>query len=209
MAQGTPRVVGPCPECGTDVVYSGWGRMRFYCSQKCNQRVQNRRARRRLRPKAPLPSRLCRCCGTEYMPKQSNSVWCSWRCYKLGNSRRPKFQRERRVCAECGDQFEAWRYDQRFCATACSRAFHGRARGRRRRTYAVRSGYVDRDIFDRDGWMCWLCNEPVDPTISRLHRDGATIDHVFPLALGGTDDPDNIRTAHRGCNNQKGTRLVA
>lgn len=42
------------------------------------------------------------------------------------------------------------------------------------------------------GGLCWLCGEEAD-----------TVDHVIPLALGGTDWPANLRPACRSCNSRK------
>jgi 5-methylcytosine-specific restriction endonuclease McrA len=60
-----------------------------------------------------------------------------------------------------------------------------------------REPYVRREIFERDKWCCWICDEPVS-------EHDASIDHVVPLAQGGADAPDNIRTAHRDCNSRRG-----
>jgi hypothetical protein len=32
------------------------------------------------------------------------------------------------------------------------------------------------DIGDRDGWRCWLCDEPVDPRMSVNDPRGPSID---------------------------------
>lgn len=49
-------------------------------------------------------------------------------------------------------------------------------------------------ILNRDAGMCWICGE-----------GGAdSVDHVLPRAQGGTDDPDNLKAAHMGCNNRRG-----
>lgn len=45
---------------------------------------------------------------------------------------------------------------------------------------------------------CHICGQP-----------GAdTKDHVIPLAAGGTNDPTNIRPAHRSCNSKKGYAVM-
>lgn len=206
MPQGTPRTIGPCPECGEDVVYSGWGAPKKYCSVKCNLRVQSRRSRRRI-TSIPIAERQCRECGSIYTPKRAATVYCSTACYRRGNQKRPKFKREIRACEECGREYEAWRHDQRFCAEKCSHLYHCRAHMNRKRSGA-HAPYIDREIFERDGWMCWLCNEPVDPTLSRRAKRGATIDHVVPLSKGGADVPENVRLAHMQCNREKSTRIV-
>lgn len=202
----TPRVIGPCPECGSDVVYSGFGAPKKYCSDQCKARVHNRRSRRRVQL-VDLAERACNECGEPFKPRRCDGVYCSKACYQRGNARRPKFTPEQRACLECGSEYTARRHDARFCRAKCAFAFHGRARMNRART-GVNALYVDRQIFERDGWMCWLCGEPVDPTLSRKHRRGATIDHVIPLARGGSDTPDNVRLAHWECNHDKHMKII-
>src|SRR5262249_44331421 len=49
------------------------------------------------------------------------------------------------------------------------------------------------EIFRRDNHACRYCGATApDATL--------TIDHVVPLALGGTDDPTNLVTACKDCN---------
>lgn len=66
--------------------------------------------------------------------------------------------------------------------------------------------YTDRQIFERDDWVCQICLMPVDQAVSRTHPDGATIDHVIPLSRRGADAPSNVVTAHWRCNRDKGAR---
>lgn len=42
---------------------------------------------------------------------------------------------------------------------------------------------------------------------SQLHLDNATLDHVYPLARGGTHAPGNLVTACERCNRLKGDML--
>ncbi len=49
------------------------------------------------------------------------------------------------------------------------------------------------------GWVtCPLCAQPVDLT-------EATIDHIVPVAVGGTDGLHNLQLVHPDCNNVKGS----
>ena len=57
---------------------------------------------------------------------------------------------------------------------------------------------------------CALCGEPIDYTITdRLHPRAFVVDHIIPLARGGTDTLDNKQAAHRECNAKKAARLIA
>lgn len=64
---------------------------------------------------------------------------------------------------------------------------------RRRRTPEHR----ERICVER-GWICHICNLPIDPV-----RQRHELDHVIPLASGGTDDDDNLAPAHAKCHLEK------
>lgn len=49
------------------------------------------------------------------------------------------------------------------------------------------------EVFRRDGFACRYCGATASDTT-------LTIDHVVPVALGGTDDPGNLATACKDCN---------
>ena len=48
------------------------------------------------------------------------------------------------------------------------------------------------------GDTCWLCHQP----------GAATIDHVIFRSVGGGDDLDNLRPAHRSCNSARGANAA-
>lgn len=79
---------------------------------------------------------------------------------------------------------------------------------RRARERAAFVAPVDHiEIFERDGYICQLCGTGVLPFVNHRHRLYPSIDHIIPLAKGGTHEPSNVQTAHRGCNSSKGPRL--
>ncbi|MGA7396119.1 MAG: HNH endonuclease [Solirubrobacterales bacterium] len=49
-------------------------------------------------------------------------------------------------------------------------------------------------VFRRDGYACLRCGTDSD----------LTIDHIHPVALGGTNHPSNLQTLCRSCNAGKG-----
>jgi 5-methylcytosine-specific restriction endonuclease McrA len=61
-------------------------------------------------------------------------------------------------------------------------------------------------IFERDGWVCQLCKEPLDREAQAPAPLSPTIDHIVPLAVGGTHEPRNVQAAHFICNSVKGHR---
>ena len=70
------------------------------------------------------------------------------------------------------------------------------------------------EVGERDGWRCWLCDEPVDPDASVNADRGPSVDGgAAPKgkAKGRKDVAGAERLAHRACNTRKGavTPVVA
>jgi hypothetical protein len=63
-------------------------------------------------------------------------------------------------------------------------------------------------VGERDGWRCWLCDEPVDPEMSVNDPRGPSIDTRITDRRAkknkGKAAPVD-RLAHRGCNTGKGS----
>lgn len=51
-------------------------------------------------------------------------------------------------------------------------------------------------VFSRDYYRCVQCGE----------RENLTLDHVIPVAHGGTNDECNLQTMCEPCNNRKGSK---
>lgn len=65
------------------------------------------------------------------------------------------------------------------------------------------------DVHERDGWVCGLCREPVDRSLSWPEPLSASLDHILPLSKGGEHTLDNVQCAHLVCNLQKGATQTA
>ena len=63
---------------------------------------------------------------------------------------------------------------------------------------------VRQAVADRDRWTCQLCGKPIDPALKRPHPKALQLDHVVPLAAGGSDSIENLRAAHASCNRARG-----
>lgn len=64
---------------------------------------------------------------------------------------------------------------------------------RRRRTPQQREA-----ICVAHDWVCGLCAVRIDPV-----RDKWALDHIIPLAAGGTDDDENLHPVHVRCHTKK------
>ena len=60
------------------------------------------------------------------------------------------------------------------------------------------------DVGERDGWRCWVCDEPVDPDMSVNDPRGPSVDSRTADRKAKLTE----RLAHRGCNTRKGAVKV-
>ncbi|WP_166785555.1 HNH endonuclease [Cryobacterium cryoconiti] len=121
-------------------------------------------------------------------------------------------------CSQCGKELlgRKRKYCDRSCANRAynaQRRFDGRARDLKyRRRALLRDARVEAfeaiEIFERDGYLCRICDEPLNMLVDFPHPLYPTIDHIFPLALGGEHSRANAQSAHLTCNVRKGTRLI-
>jgi hypothetical protein len=110
------------------------------------------------------------------------------------------------TCTECGTSYTVRSGHQRFCTARCKLAAKApRHRARKRKAHVA--PVSRRRIYERDRWTCQLCNKPVDKTKVAPHPLAPTIDHILPLAAGGTHEPSNTQCAHFACNSRKGDRV--
>jgi 5-methylcytosine-specific restriction endonuclease McrA len=80
---------------------------------------------------------------------------------------------------------------------------------RRARRLGAFVEHVDRQVvFERDGWMCHICGEAVDPTLKRPDPMAAELDHIIPLAKGGEESYANCRCSHATCNRKKSAKVA-
>ncbi|AIA05414.1 HNH endonuclease domain-containing protein [Streptomyces noursei] len=74
----------------------------------------------------------------------------------------------------------------------------------------MRGGNAERfdpsEVFERDGWRCYLCGVVTLPNADRYAPRKTTLDHVVPLVNGGSHTRKNTRCACRQCNVRKGAR---
>lgn len=113
------------------------------------------------------------------------------------------------VCGWCGTAFvhdlSVTGFVPSWCSRRCLRkgahAKRGMLRGRFRISMRDRLA-----IYERDGLVCQLCFEPVDPTLHWSDNMAASLDHIECQSWSLIPDhsPSNLRTAHRLCNSIRG-----
>jgi hypothetical protein len=60
------------------------------------------------------------------------------------------------------------------------------------------------EVAERDGWRCWLCDEPVDPRMSVNDDRGPSVDGLMTTKAAKGRSGAAERLAHRGCNTRRG-----
>ena len=92
------------------------------------------------------------------------------------------------------------------CSPECTKANRknkahdasAKRRARKRGTYVAPVKRLT--IFKRDKYRCHICKRLTNPKKCVPHPRAPTIDHVIPLAKGGTHEPANVATACFECN---------
>lgn len=75
----------------------------------------------------------------------------------------------------------------------------------RRQSWPKHRGHRVTKLMCRDGTDCTICREPLDRHLHDVDDPMyITFDHIIPRSKGGTDHLDNLRLAHKRCNEQRG-----
>lgn len=145
--------------------------------------------------------RSCSVCGRKFSTYDKRQIACSWACgVKLKHI--PDCQIRCRACGKWFTVGYASFKRAKFCPDC---RFNGSKKSRRRaKKYGVRSSPYNRiEVFNRDGWVCGICGEPVDPAIKYPDPMSASIDHTVEMVRGGDDIFSNVQCSHLICNLRK------
>lgn len=180
-----PEFSKPCEHCGREFSTSR-PRARF-----C--RVECRRAREREDRAAKNASRCrvwvgrCGVCGIAFVSPTAdgpNVRMCSDEC-------RAEAKRTRsRITERTRDVPRRVQYAESYAAN------DARRRSVEQQTIEVFSRL---EIAERDGWVCQLCSDPVDPALEWPDPLSQSLDHKTPLAKGGAHSRENCFLVHMQC----------
>lgn len=176
-------------------------------------------------------TKTCECCGRTFTADREEARYCDRVCRDIANlltgqqakastrgvaarpSAQPPKPYEQKptcdvaygTCPECNTPWSgpAWAgkvYCSQTCKWRAKARRNPRLRGYRKHAPAV---------FERDGYICWLCDLPTSSEWTANDPLAPTLDHIIPQALGGTDDADNLGCAHAHCNSRRGARLIS
>jgi hypothetical protein len=211
-----PRTTQPCEHCGQPFFRlphrAESGR---FCSRECAfesakaEAAKRTEAKRRSKPR-PWFIAVCETCGE---PLRSRSPVAK-RCLACAESHRYYVPRSEtndwvdKRCKECGEAFSLnMHLNREFCSGGCAQRYHKRNRRHRKRAHYVEPVSL-LEIGDRDHWRCQLCGKAVARKQAAPRPRSPSLDHIVPIACGGTHEASNIQLAHFICNSRKGARAV-
>lgn len=214
------------PDCGVSFTRRCRGRdANRYCSRQCSSK---HRAEIRADESSINRPKTCRVyfshcakdgCGSIFCAQTSRVMYCSDECRRIvgverANARnkrtrdsRPPHVVELSTCSTCGE-----RPVRHHLSPYCDPCFRVNKRGKkdarsRARHHGVHYEPVNAaEVMRRDGWMCHLCGDPIDPESKWPDQMCASLDHVIPMAHGGPHTYDNVAASHWLCNVYKSDR---
>lgn len=169
-----------CIICWTPFSYlKGAGRLRRFCSAACKKAGL---ARIVVGKRVGLVDYQCKECGKEYSrrPKANNKGFCSISCNMRHHANLRRIHVDKKTAHRVHSQ---------------------------RRRARLRGATVEKfhaiEIYERDGWICGICTDPVDKKCQFPDKMSPTLDHIVALARGGAHSRENTRCAHWICNSRK------
>lgn len=217
--RGYDRKSATCVACGVEYqrarrATTDWCPPCAYRSPARSAAAKRRPSRRTKWPTSPVYFPTCPTCWATFTARRPR-VYCTPACYPVkalppGHSAKP--------CAGCGAPKENYR--ARWCDT-CRETRLGdhrkawrakRPKGQENNRRRARHFGVDyepiknRDVFERDGWLCGICGERIDKRLKYPNPRSASLDHVVPMSRGGSHTYSNVQASHWICNTNKGAR---
>ncbi len=224
---GQPFSVRPvaieCSECSRGVHVGAHGPVPTICDE-CKA------ARRRAARVVPPLVRACAVDGCsvalERVPGKRGAVFCAQHADdRLGERRRAASpdslssfctvagcDRPRRARGVCNMHYkQILRAEGRIAEAPWNdrRRSNHQARRARKLGSTVTSAALLGDIIERDGLLCGACGVTVDLDLAWPDPFSKSVDHIVPLARGGSHSLDNCQLMHLRCNISKGARMAA
>lgn len=169
------------------------------------QRLYDKHARNNRLDPTTTEHATCVWCHQTYDPFITAPLTCSQRCSEALKAHHTIWRTRDRChipyCMRCNQPMPY----KPAALQVCDPCTHGRRHTAEvRRRLAIRAGdntITWQALGNRDNWKCHLCHETVPRHAGTAELpQGATVDHLIPIAAGGEHQWDNVALAHRACN---------
>jgi endogenous inhibitor of DNA gyrase (YacG/DUF329 family) len=213
-----------CPNCGKILrsLLKKHGHRKVFCSTTCAGAYRAKQnaphVAKKKAEKEGLLVKRCKTCGKQFKATNMNQLCCSDECKRIRDKDTSRVLGKARhvaityTCKQCGNTFSP-EYNNKarvFCSDECLNRYKNpitrRTENSRRRALlagAKVEKFRDVDIFERDAWTCQICGQPVDREARGYDLLAPSLDHIIPLARGGSHTKDNVRCVHFICNSLK------
>ena len=111
-----------------------------------------------------------------------------------------------KICKNCGKGFYSTYPTQKYCSKQCKSLPKKHISRAKRYGVEYEHGITLQRVIERDHNVCQICGKVCDKNDKRWGTSGPTyptIDHIIPLAKGGSHKWNNIQLAHGLCNSTK------
>jgi 5-methylcytosine-specific restriction endonuclease McrA len=209
------QILHQCAWCHADFYPKRTDR-RQYCSRQCafdHKAANSARRKAQAQPKPAATRHQCLDCTAEIV-RGLRCLPCS-RKRGLEAGRRSYYRRRGDVrCPDCGVPIaNDGSYQHRCPDCRAKRQLRNRRIDRQTRKHRERAATVEQfdplEVLARDGWRCHLCGRRTPEAKRGTYADNAPeLDHIIPLAKGGSHSRANTACACRRCNIQKSDRVL-
>lgn len=156
--------------------------------------------------------RICAQCGIDTPVENMRHSYCK-PC--LSEQAKAAYAYEPRTetmsCNVCGNEYLGYSKKTKYCSDGCREVGLAATKIiRDRRIRQTTLEYFTREeIFERDGWICHICDHPISRELEYPDPLSASLDHVIPVSRGGEHSRENTAASHFRCNIRKGARMAA
>lgn len=189
------------------------------CARKHGAKSRKpREAKPKLEASRAHTGKICAHCGDIFTARYASRKYCTEECGKDAQMARQGCRN--RTCDGCGillgyisldllcDTCKRDRLKARRASDRAKRPKGQESHRRRARHYGVDYEPINRaKVFDRDGWLCGICGDPISPAAKYPDLMSASLDHVIPLSRGGGHLYANVQASHFICNSLKGADI--
>ena len=223
-ASGVPPIESACVHCGAVIDRASHHKLARYCSNSCQNAATYRRRKAagtvRAKPRKPSQTMTCAVCSGSFEATRSDARYCSPRCRNAGSRDSSSSACSQADCGRsvrarglCSKHWRRWARAEGIekpSEWTPERRARWKAREVAKRAPGASTEPIDpTEVFNRDGWLCGICGDPVDAGLSYPDPGSKSLDHIVPLSRGGGHTLDNVQLAHLFCNLSKGAAVPA
>ncbi len=212
-----------CKGCGTAFATKDWRQV--YCTTECRitflsttyRQTAREVAKEQRKANIPIegpPNAICKYCGNAFYSKPflgtaKTRKMCRDCVDYAANGKRTAGWNDPKPCRNCQTDFVPAGRRKVYCSAECSKLYVNRTYrklAKARRRGATNNGeLVDwLAVMKRDRWICHMCNRRTKKSLRGTQEDLAPeLDHIVPIAVGGSHTYDNCACSCHTCNIRK------